>query len=319
MEWKILAGLRFFLAWIVLCTHVRAFVSEQNIFTIFSVFGGHSAVIGFLIISGYSIANSISRESTNFYKRRIFRIYPLYLCSICFSLLPFLFLNENFPVIKFNYTLPSLWTILGNLFFLQGFIFLPIKTNIVIWTISIEVLNYILAPVYFKISQKQILTIIFISSTLYAFYPYLHLGDYLQLRFGLSFILLAWAWLLGYYYYFNRKVLSKIMLVALGIVLLTVNNKSNQGLSVVTYTLTAILLIYSPVIKLPDFVGKMAKYLGDISYPLYLFHSPTLILIEGVLKIKDSLILIGSSVIIAMWFYHTVDFYSRRRHSQIVI
>jgi hypothetical protein len=47
MNWDILAGLRFFLAWIVFSSHVSHFVSYRDLLIRFDYFGGHAAVLGY--------------------------------------------------------------------------------------------------------------------------------------------------------------------------------------------------------------------------------------------------------------------------------
>jgi peptidoglycan/LPS O-acetylase OafA/YrhL len=95
MQWNILAGLRFFLAWVAACSHLQHFTAQDDPIVIFQYFSGFAAVLGFLAISGYSIAHSLHKNPQGFYKRRAFRIYPLYFCSIFVSLIPFLYSGEK--------------------------------------------------------------------------------------------------------------------------------------------------------------------------------------------------------------------------------
>jgi peptidoglycan/LPS O-acetylase OafA/YrhL len=314
MKWQILAGLRFFLAWIVLCVHERGdFVDSDNVLLYFHKFGGISAVVGFLLISGYSIANSIAKKPEKFYQRRLLRIYPLYFCAVIISLLPFVFLGSSFKTEPYVVVEPSWFVLGGNLLFLQGFILNPILTNISVWTLSIEVFCYILAPLFIKLDKKIIFSLILISSLVYGSYPYLyhyfHVPGYAFVSYGLPFLTFLWAWLLGFSYYFNQDNLYfKIGMVGLGVLLLKLNPLVNGGiLALGTYLLVCGVLIGVKNIKLPRAVLNVFNYLGDISYPLYLFHMPALIFSKYVLKIDNAFELMFIALLTSVFFYHTVD------------
>jgi peptidoglycan/LPS O-acetylase OafA/YrhL len=54
MQWKVLAGLRFFLAWIVVCYHLKNFIPDygKDFLCTFGKLNGLATVLGFLLISG---------------------------------------------------------------------------------------------------------------------------------------------------------------------------------------------------------------------------------------------------------------------------
>lgn len=308
MQWKILAGLRFFLAWIVLSSHLRFFVPAGDPLLKFGKLGGLSAVLGFLLVSGYSIANSITKNPDGFYQRRVLRIYPLYVTAVILSLPSFWLLGSKIQVLKTEYIQPDLWTIAGNLTFLQGFTFNTVGSNRALWTLSIELLCYLLAPIFIKLGSKILLILIGISSCLYAMYPYLNLAYYGRLSYGLPFLMLFWSWLLGFLYFLNKEKLSaKMILVVLGCILLELNQVHNNRFSLTTYLLSSLILIYSPYLKLPVTLGNLLSYLGNISYPLYLFHTPTLIFGYSVLGIKSSFELTFLCLLTSIIFYHAID------------
>lgn len=89
IQWPVLGGLRFFLAWVVLCSHLRHSVPAGDLLMSFQNFNNFSAVLGFLLISGFSIAHSVSKATEGFYRRRFIRVYPLYLAAIIISIIPF--------------------------------------------------------------------------------------------------------------------------------------------------------------------------------------------------------------------------------------
>ena len=64
----------------------------------------------------------------------------------------------------------------------------------------------------------------------------------------------------------------------------------------------------------PDLLN-IFNYLGDISYPLYLFHIPPCIFSYSVLGIKDSISLVFLALLVSMLFYHAIDTPLRLRKS----
>src|SRR4051812_3996977 len=69
-SWALLAGLRFFLAFIVFAGHLSWFADLGAILTGVSSFGGRPAVLGFLLISGLSIGHSIVSRPEGYFRRR---------------------------------------------------------------------------------------------------------------------------------------------------------------------------------------------------------------------------------------------------------
>jgi peptidoglycan/LPS O-acetylase OafA/YrhL len=288
--------------------------------------GGQSAVLGFLLISGYSIANSITRNPKKFYSRRLLRIYPLYVCAIFASLLPFLLLGSTIHSLHGEYSQPSVATVLGNLVFMEGFVVKTIDSNRLLWTLSIEFFCYLLAPIFIKLNNKELLLLIGISSLSYASFPYYFSKmsgasaagfHYAFLSYGFGFILLLWAWLLGFYYFRNdQKDDAKVLLIALGCFLLDQNKVVSARWDIATYIMSGIILIYSPQIKPPSIIQNLLEYLGNISYPLYLFQMPVLILSFSV-GVRNSFALALLVMLASVFFYHAVDVPIRLRKYQV--
>lgn len=330
MQWKILAGLRFFLAWLVVCDHLPMFIPMAQPWLTFQKLGGFPAVVGFLLISGYSIAHSITHKPEKFYRRRFLRIYPLYVLAVLLATVPFLFVG---PVIitltqEGKFIQPDFYAFLGNLFLLQGFIADPLSSDSVVWTLSIEMTCYLLAPLFIKLSNRKLLIIISISSILFVFYPY-YLSfltkDPLQLhyahrKFDLGLILLLWAWLLGFFYYrTSDQERSRIFLIVLGCILLEQNQVVTSRWCILVYCLTALILIYSPKIKISNSSANVLNFLGDISYPLYLFHIPIMLICYAVLGIRGWFGLLLPAFLGAVFFYYIVDVPLRVRRSAKVV
>ncbi len=320
IQWEILAGIRFFLAWVVLTSHASHFATHHNFLVRFNSFGGHAAVLGFLIISGFSIAHSISKNQERFYQRRFKRTYPLYITSIFISLVPLLMSQEDIK----GYTLPTILNFMGNLLSLQGFFAFPLASNSVVWTLGVEFSCYLLAPFFLKLDKKYMLILIFVSSAFYMLYPRLSSpwgNGTTTSVYGIPLFALLWAWLLGFYFFlYSHDKFAKILMLSLGC-LMIVSSYSYYGdsyygggkLAIVTYCISAIALIYSSFLVIPRALRSVFSYLGELSYPVYLFHIPALIFGYAVLKIHSSIFLLGFSLVVSIFFYHLIDFPLRHK------
>src|SRR5215469_1953791 len=86
VNWALSGLLRFSLACIVVCVHSAWFFGSGSLFEGVARLGGKAAVIGFLVISGFSIRASLDRAEEGFYTRRILRIYPAYVAAVLLTL-----------------------------------------------------------------------------------------------------------------------------------------------------------------------------------------------------------------------------------------
>jgi peptidoglycan/LPS O-acetylase OafA/YrhL len=317
MQWKVLAGLRFFLAFIVFSYHLKDYVPDygRDLFCQIGKLNGLAAVLGFLLVSGYSIAHSVSKEASGFYQRRIFRIYPLYLCAVLFSISPFLFLGETLHLPDKEIYGSALGTVLGHFLFLQGFVIHPLSINLPFWTLSVEVACYLLAPFLVKLNDFKIIGLIVTSALFYVgfpnlyqtFYPQSPLPFYSAFSYAIPFGLFLWAWLIGFLIYRRKSLFQKALLVGLGAILLLLNNQFIGKIGIVTYLFSGMILIGAPYLPLPKPLSNLLNYLGDLSYPLYLFHVPTLVIAYLLFGIRNSFSFIFISFVVSMLFYHGVD------------
>jgi peptidoglycan/LPS O-acetylase OafA/YrhL len=313
MEWSILAALRFFLAWMVLCSHLRWFLPDNELILNFGKPDAIAAVISFLVISGYSIASSLSRSTKGFYKRRIFRLYPIYFTSIFFTFVPFLLTKSN-SVKGFNrdFIAPDIILVPGNLFFLQNFFTRALQSNGVIWTLSLEVFFYLVAPfISKKVDDRKLLLFIVLSVICFIFHSYAKLPHFPLIQGGLNVLFLGWAWCLGFYFYRNKNLQSsRYLLIGLGTVALGLYG---SPMRIITYLITCSILILSPKIKLPKLVEIIFDFAGNISYPLYLVHVPSLIIAYSILGYRHWFYLVIFSLAVSTFFYYVLDFYSKNR------
>ena len=222
-----------------------------------------------MVISGYSIGSSIDTKEVGFYRRRAIRILPLYVLAILLSYALHFIPNSNS---LFEY--PSLNLTICNLFLFQGFACKSLGTNPVVWTLSIEVLFYILSPfLIYLIRQNTVYGIIWLSTSLFCTYKILskyffpQMLSFHELLFDLGPILLAWAWLLGFYFYFekNKKVAFQFLLAGT-LSVSVLYSKNLTGLAI--YLITCLAIIYGSKLKFSKEVCMVFSALGDYSYPL---------------------------------------------------
>jgi peptidoglycan/LPS O-acetylase OafA/YrhL len=310
-NWESLAILRFALAWIVFAGHLMWFTGRKGWAADVEVFDAKAAVVGFLLVSGYSIAASLDRERDGFYRRRFLRVFPLYFFAILFAFALEVWTSGHLDLPA--RTLDSLgWvTALGNLLFLQTFVVRPIQFDAPVWSLSIEVFYYVLAPLFARLSRNQLLAIIAFSSVCYALPKHADWGFVYLVLSKLNALNYMWCWLLGFLLWRDRSPLT--MAVALvGIPQMIFGDNTPQPLAVVTYILTLMLLIAGGI-WVPARLKPLADYLGDLSYPLYLFHFPTLILGFLIVGPRQSalVIMVGVATIAA---FHLIDRFIKRKY-----
>jgi peptidoglycan/LPS O-acetylase OafA/YrhL len=168
---------------------------------------------------------------------------------------------------------PSLYELTSNLFFLQGITSPYINTNPIVWTLTVEVFFYCLAPLLTK-SSRAVLVMLTISGLSFLMYRKLSLPYYSTLLYGLNILFLGWPWLSGFWFYKNRNQVWAIFVVAtLGISLISYNGQYLENLWAVTWMVTCGVLGYGHLVPRSK-ASVVCKLAGDASYPLYLVHIP---------------------------------------------
>lgn len=326
-NWEVLSLTRFLLALIVMIEHLQAYAAIGYL-KWYGNLGAFEAILGFLLISGFSIGKSISKNKKNYFKRRIQRIYPVYLASIFFQII----VVWNIEIVQ------SLFIILLNLLFLNHIL---TDTSFVgpAWTLAAEVWLYSFAPLFLKLNKKALYTLIFLSFSCYVIYTcgrtLFHWNYYSRTNCGINLILLAFIWVAGFALaiFPNDKKHTSIVVALLffGHLALTIGIQilfriKNHQIGEIINTDAAYFIgnscclafVYFVVIfnhKIPSFkpfTNKVLNLLGNISYPLYLTHRTTFHLLSKA-KINNVMVLILSALIISTIIYFIFDFYSKKR------
>jgi peptidoglycan/LPS O-acetylase OafA/YrhL len=288
-NWAVLAGLRFFLAWVVLSGHISWFTPDSGrLFRFFDSFGGKPAVIGFLMVSGYSIAASLRKNVRGFYRRRLIRLYPLYF----FSLIAAVGLQVPFKEVPTGMQLlhsSDPVTVVGNFLFLQTFLVKPIAYDPIVWSLSIE-FAYCLAYLCPLLGDRGI--VIFV------------INKFNALKY-------LWAWLLGFVCFWDRRPVILIGLAAIGTILVALLN--TETLALLTFGLSFLLLNVSGMITTRKTLANILNYLGELSYPLYLVHFLSFIVGVQLMGITNRWTLAALALLTTVISYHVIDIYCKKK------
>lgn len=332
-RWSVLALLRFALASIVAINHLGEYV-PLGLMVVIPWFGAFEAILGFLLISGYSVGISYINKPKGFFVRRLKRLMPIYLASIALTFL------VRTHLLKDN--LPSAVELFLNASFLNQFL---TTTSYVgpAWSLSLEFWLYCFLPLLMLSSPKAHRILVFVSFFSYVIYTclrtLLHLPYYSGVGFGLNLVLLSFIWICGVRLACgvesSRKVMVDIGILFAGHILLTASIQlayrlKNSGINhfllndlwkllFQSATLTMMFVVFRMMREVPDplkkgcsessrFV-KFSAILGDISYPLYLVHIPVFIILER-MQLQSPILYYLISVAVSHLICRLVDFFT---------
>jgi peptidoglycan/LPS O-acetylase OafA/YrhL len=290
--WPFLAGMRFFFAMWVLFDHTYNFGPEDRAMPILSG-SGLMPVMCFLVISGYSIHHSISIQRNGYFARRFWRIAPTNLVSVALALSAYTFLGPSLIDGRGNPWLqPGIFSWLVYLIPAQCLIPISIAALFPTWSLSIEVAYYAIAPLLLRASTKFLITIIGVSASGFAAWTYfpttIATPRYVaEATIGVGVVVFAWAWLAGWIAYRSRRNIG-LFLIFCGIGCICVllqkygfqTNDTKSSISTyTTWIVTMAVVFFRPSFEMPAQLRSVLTYLGDLSFPLYLFHYPALFIV----------------------------------------
>lgn len=301
--------------------------------------GGFIGVDIFFVISGYLISNIIHDKLNNntfsfkdFYLRRIKRLLPAALVTVILTLIAALFI---FPINLFEKVvkscLPSILSF-SNIYFFQKTGYFDssstLKPLLHTWSLSVEEQFYLIWPLliylYFKLKKRTHKTLLFsvigIISLLFSEY-------YLSIDESASFYLTpfrVFEFLIGAITLnFNPTIENKkfkdfITFTSLvGLIVISIiynNNIKFPGINALIPCILSILLILYTNEK--SIIGKIYnnqifRFIGKISYSLYLVHWPILVFykykIHQDLNTIDVILLLFISLIFALGLFYFIE------------
>jgi len=317
--------MRFFLAFIVALTHLKRFAPLGPLAWIEQL-GSFEAILGFLLISGYSIGHSIQKRPDGYFLRRMWRIYPVFLAATAIT----------YAVKQQAWTGAFAWYFISNLFFLGQIV----ETNSYVgpaWTLDLEVWLYCLAPLLLLLRGRTLELLIGASLACYVLYTMgrtlFQLPHYAGTIGGINLPCLAFIWIAGFYLSTSRQKKRPLMIAGLIFVVHLVlivtieffhRFKHHEagaffddlpGFLSIALLLLMVFVVFRGVIAhgfhLTLWQSRIARFLGDISYPLYLVHFAVFLYASRYFSTPVPMLLTALGVATAVYF--CCDFYSMRR------
>jgi len=303
-SWAVLAGLRFLLASIVFIGHLQFYMPLPQALQWLPHAGGRAAVLGFLLISGISVGHSYATRPMGYIQRRFLRIYPLYFFAVVGSAI----LNILIAAEATGPLLVVDWTVnVANLFFLQGFLSYTSPYNGALWSLGVEVFLYAMGPLLARASIGLLVVLIYLSLLAF-FVPRQWLFGYLALRY-------SWPWLIGFLS--ATKGCPPLIFTFLGLGVLAVlleNADTTEVGSGFTFGMVAgaILLLNTYAVTIPRFLRRIFNFLGELSYPLYLFHLPLSFALYHYLAVQNAAIFIVVVPLVSILLNYLLDHWLKR-------
>jgi len=288
IDWGVLAATRFFLAFIVIQFHQFLYFQPNPFNAFMAQLGGKAAVVGFLVISGFSIHASLARQSEKFVARRLLRVYPAYIGSILLSL----FLQYRFPA----YAAPqivfepnSLSVFACNAALLQMYACKAIAYDGVVWSLSIEFSFYIMVYLARRLPDRVFIALAMASLAVFCLPSDLSdsAGFHLLMRINAAKYL--WAFLFGYLLFRRHTIRELVGLGALSSFAFALSPERSETLGPLTILATFVMIALAT--RRRGLKSRVLNFLGDVSYPLYLVHLPLYIALGGFFGIADALTL----------------------------
>ncbi|MDR3763057.1 MAG: acyltransferase [Acidobacteriota bacterium] len=306
-SWSFLAAWRFVLASMVVLGHFFLMVRPDRL-ALFraDLLNPTSAVFGFFLLSGYSIAASLEREQQGFYRRRVLRIWPLYVAAIAFGLVVQSVLRLS-PAHSFLWPLgertpgASGWSVLASLLMLQSVVCAPVSFDGPLWSLSPEWWHYMVAPRLKKLPTAALALLILASFAAFLWMQPKNAGIDTLANWRLLLVT-SWMWVTGFLYFRLRRTPLGFAVLAFPATLSLALGK-NWGLPLL---LTIFVLTLSTEVRISGWTAKFGNVLGDVSYPLYLFHLPAIMLLLG-LGVKNAFVLLAVPLLLAAAAQYGID------------
>ncbi len=246
---------------------------------------GVEFVIFFFVLSGFSIAHSLSRnnELGAFYKKRFIRLYPPYILALIWAAFVFGLLKDvDIPLLAGDqYSVFHTW---GTVF--KNILYIPDGSLITqFWSLSHEVIFYLVIP--FLIIRSPWKVYLYSSILIHIVSVILQwngrTGESIPAQFILDYNI---YFVIGIFLYkhFDRVkkwvTVSKwsMVLVAAFVFCLMAGIKFFlQEHNKITLFMSALLSVFLVVNFLHHQISnKLLRYLGAMSYSIYIFHFATL-------------------------------------------
>ncbi|MFW0765483.1 acyltransferase family protein [Trabulsiella odontotermitis] len=235
-------------------------------------FGGAMGVVIFFLVSGYIITHVLQKEATfEFYLKRIFRIYPLYIFAVIAEIL----INHyNGSVI------PPLSILIPRLLLIGDFFNTPLSLAGVEWTLRIEMVFYVFMGLVKKvglINKGNALAVLLLVVSLFIsnINPFPVAKDFHNAYFTLytPFLFIGVVVYLSEHKLVNKGI-ALISVVTLFYLHLSLIEKINPSWGQYNYAFTGTVIFLGSWLYRDKFVeSKACNLLSEMTYCVYLFHN----------------------------------------------
>lgn len=287
------------------------------------IWGGEIAVELFFIISGFYMSlilnekYNTSDKTVVFYKNRFLKLFPIYWTILALTILLFiasyLILNKGVVLEHIfnnidNLGFFSIYVFLSNIFLLGedllmflGFngdtiIFtksfsdteIPFHKFIIVpqsWTLSLEIMFYLIAPFIARKSIKLLLVLFSISALIkFSLWNIGYINDPWSYRFILSELSFFFVGMIMYKIYklgFYTKIIDNKSLFFIGLILLLLSGYFYYDLKsilnfneidIFKYVIYVLFVLFLPLLFVQTKDNKIDRYIGELSYPVYIVH-----------------------------------------------
>lgn len=271
-------------------------------------FGGAMGVVIFFLVSGYIITHVLQKEATfEFYLKRIFRIYPLYIFAVIAEMLVQYYNGAG---------VPPLTILIPRLLLIGDFFNTPLSLAGVEWTLRIEMMFYVFMGLVKKagiINKGNVLTVLLlvVSFFISSINPFPVANDFHNAYFTLytPFLFIGVV-----VYLVEHKLVNRVIALASIVIMfylhLSLIEKINPFWGQYNYAFTGVIIFLVSWLFRDKFVeSKACNLLSEMTYAVYLFHNwiwYTLSLVVSKLQIPyiNSNIQILTLLFIVCYFAH---------------
>ncbi len=266
----------------------------------FKAHGGWLGVYLFFIISGYLITKNLEKDNVRiYYAKRILRVFPAYIFWFLFSL----FINDKNAIAKIS---NETFSFLVNIMCLQHLSpksLLAFNNLNVTWTLTIEVLWYVMAPIWIIYLRKNlvhififlsILSVIWLKLSAMGITKQLLGADYCPNNYDFLFINNHFLVLIPYFlvgsliYKFNliRRIPDNhILTITLSLIIIFIPDKLLSFMNpspIMPLLLGCFVILFFKIQK----SNAIISFLSNISYSFYLTHFFVLVIVNKMTQIN---------------------------------
>jgi peptidoglycan/LPS O-acetylase OafA/YrhL len=288
-------------------------------------FGGFDYVLGFIVISGYCIARSTKSSFSigSYAALRATRLFPSLIVCACFAgLVEWVLLGSPNRVVVWNHGL-NLHNFIASLFGMSGY-YGQFGSFSPTYTVSFELLFYAVWGAVLALSPALLAVPVSLVAGILLYFL-------LPFNYGFSLVLFG-SWLMGAALAVHereiRRLAVKVPLWAMWLVVLILfiagnDYKFSQKVFIWNYPGSLVTLaggLMFAVIMACHLAKdgrelQLDRWLGDISYPVFLIHGPIMMAVASALKASGAvfdfgemlLILLGSAILAAQLVFVFVE------------